>query len=117
MVRLSLLLAIHLPLSASLLRADWYPWRGSSRTGVIDSSTPIANSLPAGDLTPSWESETIPSDHDGGHSSPVVSGGRAYLSVVWHSRVPSDIRIIDDEVVSNLGHRGTQQLGPELTKK
>jgi outer membrane protein assembly factor BamB len=111
-------LAAILVLTAALpLHAEWNQWRGSSRNGISDGTTPIANSFPPGDLTPIWESETIPSDHDGGHSSPVVSGGRAYLNVVWHSRVPSDIRVIDDEVVSSLGHRGTQQLGPELTKK
>ncbi len=97
--------------------AEWNQWRGSQRNGISDDTTPIANALPAGSLTPAWESEPIPSDYDGGHSSPVVSGGRVFLGVVWHSREPSPTRLIDDQVVSALGHRGTQVLGPELTKK
>ena len=103
--------------SVSPLPGEWNQWRGSQRNGVSDDSTPIVSALPQGKLEPVWESETIPSDHDGGHSSPVVSGGRAYLSLVWHSRVPSEIRLIDDEVVGAVGHRGTKVLGPELTKK
>ncbi|HSI63246.1 MAG TPA: hypothetical protein VLE43_09000, partial [Candidatus Saccharimonadia bacterium] len=99
------------------LHAEWNQWRGSQRNGISDDSTPIAASLPETGLTPIWESGAIPSDHDGGHSSPVVSGGRIYLSVVWHTRVPSETRLIDEEVVSAVGHRGTNQLGPELTKK
>ncbi|QIF00709.1 PQQ-binding-like beta-propeller repeat protein [Roseimicrobium sp. ORNL1] len=110
-------LAVISCLSAATLHAEWNQWRGSQRNGVSDDSTPIAGSLPEGSLTPIWESGTIPSDHDGGHSSPVVSGGRVYLSVVWHTRVPSETRLIDEEVVSAVGHRGTNQLGPELTKK
>jgi outer membrane protein assembly factor BamB len=104
-------------LSVAALHAEWNQWRGSQRNGVSDDSTPIAGSLPQGSLTPIWESSTIPSDHDGGHSSPVVSGGRVYLSVVWHTRVPSETRLIDEEVISAVGHRGTNVLGPELTKK
>lgn len=117
MIRSSLSLATILAFSASLLHAEWNQWRGSQRNGVSDSTTPIANGLPAGEMMPVWESETIPSDYDGGHSSPVVSGGRVYLSVVWHSRAPSTIRLMDEEVVSSLGFRGTKELGPELTKK
>jgi outer membrane protein assembly factor BamB len=117
MIRPSFSLAIFCAMSASVLHAEWNQWRGSQRNGVSDSTTPIANALPQGALAPIWQSENIPSDHDGGHSSPVISGGRVYLSVVWHSRVPSEIRLIDDEVVSSLGHRGTNSLGAELTKK
>lgn len=97
--------------------AEWNQWRGSARNGISDDSTPIASALPESGLKPVWESETIPSDHAGGHSSPVVSGGRVYLNVVWHSRVPSETRLIDDEVTSSLGHRGTNNLGPELIKR
>lgn len=101
----------------STVFAEWNQWRGSGRNGVSDDTTPIANSLPQGPMVPIWESESIPSDHDGGHASPVVSGGRVYLSVVWHTRVPSETRLIDEEVIGAVGHRGTQILGPELTKK
>ncbi len=114
---LSCLTLVTLLTPITFLHAEWNQWRGSQRNGVSDSTTPIANSLPEGALKPVWESETIPSDHEGGHSSPVVSGGRVYLSVVWHSRVASDTRLIDDEVVSAIGHRGTNSLGPELTRK
>jgi outer membrane protein assembly factor BamB len=116
-MRFSFVLAIFLGCPASLLHAEWNQWRGSQRNGVSDSTTPIASKLPEGALTPVWQSDTIPSDHDGGHSSPVVSGGRVFLNVVWHSRAPSDIRLIDEEVATNLSYRGTNELGPELTKK
>jgi outer membrane protein assembly factor BamB len=117
MLRASSLLIFFLVIFVSSLHAEWNQWRGSSRNGVSDSTTPIANTLPEGALTPVWESETIPSDYDGGHSSPVVSAGRVYLSVVWHSRAASETRVLDEQAVGSLGYRGTQQLGPELTKK
>jgi outer membrane protein assembly factor BamB len=116
MPRPFILLTILFAFSAAA-HAEWNQWRGSARNGVSDDTTPIANSLPPGALAPLWESERIPSDHEGGHSSPVVSGGRVYINVVWHSRVPSETRVIDEEVVSALGHRGTGTLGAELTKK
>lgn len=99
------------------VRAEWNQWRGSQRNGVSDDTTPINATLPEGKLAPVWESEMIPSDHDGGHSSPVVSGGRVYLNVVWHTRVPSQTRLIDEEVLGTLGHASTGILGPELTAK
>ncbi len=117
MVRRFALTSLAAALIPAALPAEWNQWRGSARNGISDDTTPIASSLPAGSLTPLWESEPIPSDHDGGHSSPVVSGGRVFLSVVWHTRVPSETRLIDEEVVGAVGHRGTQLLGPELTKK
>lgn len=117
MKRLFLLALICLVSGQTGLRGEWNQWRGPQRNGVADDSTPVVSTLPEGELPTVWESETIPSDYDGGHSSPVVSGGRAYLSVVWHTRVPSEARIIDDEVTGALGHRGLQMLGPELSKK
>lgn len=117
MMRSSFQSVILFTLCTCSVQAEWNQWRGALRNGVSDSSTPIANSLPEGALTPMWESEVIPSDYDGGHSSPVVSGGRIYLNVVWHSRAPSDIRLIDEEVASSLAFRGTGELGPELVKK
>jgi outer membrane protein assembly factor BamB len=39
------------------------------------------------------------------------------MSVVWHTRVPSETRLIDSQVTGALGHRGTNVLGAELTAK
>jgi len=98
-------------------RAEWDQWRGSSRNGISDDTTPIKASFPEAGLKEIWKSDTIPSDHDGGHSSLVVSEGRLFLNVVWHTDVPSEQRLIDGEVMSQLGYRGTKMLGPELTAK
>lgn len=98
-------------------RAEWNQWRGPRRNGISDDTTPIAATLPQGRLAPVWESEVIPSDRDGGHGSPVVSEGRVYLNVVWHTRVPSQTRLIDDEVLGALGHANTGILGSALTGK
>ena len=53
-----------------------------------------------------WESGAIPSDHYGGHGSPVVQGERVLLSVVWHERVPSEAREIDTETMQKFNTRG-----------
>lgn len=108
-----LFLAVWIPQA----RAEWNQWRGSLRNGISDDTTPISATLPQCKLVPVWESEVIPSDRDGGHGSPVVSEGRVYLNVVWHTRVPSQTRLIDDEVTGALGHANTGILGPELTGK
>jgi outer membrane protein assembly factor BamB len=94
--------------------ADWPQWRGPNRDGVSADTTPIAEVLPESGLRKVWESEFIPSDHYGGHGSPVVAGEQVFLSVVWHERVPSEKREIDSEVMQQLNYRGTS---PELAKK
>jgi len=64
-----------------------------------------------------WDSEAIPSDDDGGHSSVVVAGRRAFVSVVWHREIPSEMRTINDLVMRQLGHQGTGPLGREVVAK
>ena len=98
----------------SLAFADWPQWRGPNRDGVSTDTTPISESIPAAGLRKVWDSEFIPSDHYGGHGSPVVAGEQVFLSVVWHERVPSEKREIDSEVMQQLNYRGTT---PELSKK
>lgn len=108
----SLFISSALLLSTAL--ADWPQWRGPNRDGVSTDTTPITDVLPADGMKKLWESEFIPSDHYGGHGSPVVVGEQVILSVVWHERVPSEQREIDTEAMQALNYRGTS---PELAKK
>ena len=94
--------------------ADWPQWRGPNRDGVSTDTTPIASALPAEGLKKMWESGDIPSDHYGGHGSPVVVGESVIMALVWHKRVPSEQRVIDTEVMQALNYRGTTE---ELAKK
>ncbi|MFO1440929.1 MAG: PQQ-binding-like beta-propeller repeat protein [Verrucomicrobiaceae bacterium] len=100
--------------TVSLVAGDWNQWRGPERNGVSQDTTPIADAFPAEGLKKVWESEFVPSNEYGGHASPVVSGERVFLSVVWHERVASETREIDSEVMQTLNFRGTS---PELEKK
>jgi outer membrane protein assembly factor BamB len=93
-------------LIATSAHADWPQWRGPDRNGVSSDTTPIVSALPPEGFKKVWESGTIPSDHYGGHGSPVVQGERVFLSVVWHERVPSDSREIDTETMQKLNTRG-----------
>lgn len=101
-------------LTTGLLAGDWNQWRGPDRNGISQDTTPVADTFPAEGLRKLWESEFIPSNEYGGHGSPVVSGERVFLSVVWHERVPSETREIDTEVIQQLNYRGVP---PELAKK
>lgn len=101
-------------LASGALAGEWNQWRGPERNGVSHDTTPIAESFPEAGLKKVWESGFIPSNEYGGHSSPVVSGERVFLSVVWHERVPSETREIDTEVMQQLNYRG---VSPELAKK
>ncbi|MBE7496002.1 MAG: PQQ-like beta-propeller repeat protein [Verrucomicrobiaceae bacterium] len=100
--------------ATTLTAADWNQWRGPGRNGVSHDTTPIAETFPADGLRKVWASDFIPSNEYGGHASPVISGERVFLSVVWHERVPSETREIDTEVMQTLNFRGTS---PELEKK
>jgi hypothetical protein len=80
-------------------------------------SPPIADSWPAEGPRLLWESEKIPGNDDGGHGSPVIAGGRVYLSLVWHSEIPSETRTIHELVMRELGHQGTGGLGKALVEK
>ena len=99
---------------SSVALADWPQWRGPDRSGASSDSTPLLSSLPESSFKQVWASGEIPSDHYGGHASPVVSGGKVFLSVVWHKRVPSETREIDSEVMQTFNHRGVP---PDLAKK
>jgi outer membrane protein assembly factor BamB len=104
-----------LPLCSPLiLLADWPQWRGPDRNGVSTDTTSIVSELPAEGFKKLWESSAIPSDHYGGHGSPVAVGDRAYLSLVWHERQPSETREVDAETMQKFNHRG---LPAELSAK
>jgi outer membrane protein assembly factor BamB len=107
--RTALLLAF-----CSTTLADWPQWRGPDRNGVSTDTTALAETLPPEGFKKVWESSYIPSDHYGGHASPVVAHERVFLSLVWHERVPSEQRVIDQETFQKFNHRG---LPPELSAK
>ena len=109
----SLLLCSALVLSA----ADWPQWRGPSRNGVLSDSPPLLDTWPADGPKKLWDSEPVPSDDDGGHSSPVVAGSRVYLSVVWHTDVPTETRAIDELVMRQLGFQSVAGWAKELVDK
>jgi outer membrane protein assembly factor BamB len=98
--------------------ADWPQWRGPDRNGIAAETAALPDSLPE-DYAPLklWESTGIPSDHYGGHGSIAVSGGKVYLSVVWHLDEPTETRRIDGDVLSKLGARGTSSLSEEVREK
>ena len=91
--------------AVAALADDWPQWRGAARDGIALRSPQLLDQLPDGDLPRVWTSETIPSNDEGGHGSPVVADGRVYLSVVWHRDVPSETRTISSLVLRELGHR------------
>ncbi len=102
----SLPLLLPCVISAVTASADWPQWRGPDRNGVSSDTTSIVNTLPPEGFKKLWESSEIPSDHYGGHGSPVIQGEHVFLSVVWHERVPSESREIDTETMQKLNTRG-----------
>lgn len=98
--------------------ADWPQWRGPHRNGIASEDTKLPAQLTDENAPQKvWESEEIPSDHDGGHGSVVVADGKVFLSVVWHRDVPTETRKIDGRAMSDLGYRGTGSMGPEVVEK
>ncbi len=96
---------------------DWNQWRGPDRNGILPDSPPLANAWPEAGPAVLWDSESIPSNDDGGHGSVVAADGRAYISVVWHTDSPTETRAIDQLVLRKLGHRSVSSLGRELADK
>lgn len=92
-------------LSGLALAGDWPQWRGPLRNGIVTDSPPLADQWPSKGLKKLWDSETIPSDEDGGHGSVVAAGARVYAAIVWHTDVPTETRAIDHLVMSDLGYQ------------
>ncbi len=97
--------------------ADWPQWRGPLRNGVVLDSPKLLDTLPAEGLKELWESEEIPTNDEGGLSSPVVSDGRVIVGLVWHRDLPSETRQIGELVLRQLGHQSVKSLGTELVGK
>ena len=97
--------------------ADWPQWRGPLRNGIVPDSPKLLNAFPAEGLKELWESEEIPTNDEGGLSSPVVADGRVIVGLVWHRDVPSETRQIGELVLRQLGHQSVKSLGKELVEK
>jgi outer membrane protein assembly factor BamB len=108
-----LLLAVSLTLNA----ADWPQWRGPMRNGIAPDSPKLLDKLPAEGLRELWQSEEIPTNDEGGLSSPVIADGRVFVGLVWHRDVPSETRQISELVLRQLGHQSTKALGDALVEK
>ncbi len=97
--------------------ADWPQWRGPLRNGIVQDSPKLLEKIPDGGLKELWESEEIPTNDEGGLSSPVVADGRVMVGLVWHRDVPSATRQIGELVLRQLGHQSAKSLGKELVDK
>jgi len=93
--------------------SDWNQWRGPNRNGVLPNSPKLADIWSTDGPKQVWESEMIPGNDMGGHGSAVIADGKVYMSVVWHTDLPSDTRTIDSLVLRKLGSRGTSGIPPE----
>jgi outer membrane protein assembly factor BamB len=78
-----LIACLMLSLAGPLLAADWPQWRGPNRDGTW-TETGIVSAFPSTGLIPKWK---VPVGF--GHSTPIVSSGKLYLSdlVVEHTNV------------------------------
>jgi outer membrane protein assembly factor BamB len=71
-----LLTILVLVLAAGLASAeDWPEWRGPDRTGAAALSPPLLDAWPAGGPKILWKADLAP-----GHGSPVVAGGKVYIT-------------------------------------
>ncbi len=61
------------------LTPDWPQWRGPDRTGVANSSPPLASAWSESGPKKVWESR--PLHYAGGDGSPVVAQGRVYMFI------------------------------------
>lgn len=102
--------------AAPAARADWPQWRGPGRDGVVPDAK-LPDSWPEGFVPAKvWETTEIPSDHYGGHGSPVIAGGKVFLTLVWHRDVPTNTRILTNRIYGDMGARSTT-FSPELRAK
>jgi outer membrane protein assembly factor BamB len=104
--------AASLVLPALALASDWPQWRGPLRNGIAVGSPKLLDTIPEAGLKELWESETIPTNDEGGLGSPVVAGGKVYLGLVWHRDLPSETRQISDRAVRQLGYQSTDAMKP-----
>ncbi|MGY8675500.1 MAG: hypothetical protein ACKVHO_23255, partial [Verrucomicrobiia bacterium] len=97
-------LATTLLLSTSLIlnASDWDQWRGPNRNGVLPNSPKL------------WESDPIPGNDMGGHGSAVASGDKVFMSVVWHTDVPTPTRTVNSLVMRKLGQQRLSGVPPEI---
>ncbi|MGB0579313.1 MAG: PQQ-binding-like beta-propeller repeat protein [Limisphaerales bacterium] len=93
--------------------SDWNQWRGPNRNGVLPGGPKLADVWSTDGPKLVWESEAIPGNDLGGHGSAVIADGKVFMSVVWHTDLPSDTRTIDSLVLRKLGSRGTSGIPPE----
>ncbi len=117
--RLALLLSALATLPAFADSPEGWPqWRGPQRNGIATATQGLPDQW-TDENQPSqlWESEEVPSGHYGGYGSVSVAGGRVFASVVWHREEPTETRVIDSLVLSNLGFRSTNSFSPELVQK
>ena len=82
---------------------SWPQWRGPDRNGI--GNTGHDKMLFLQEPTLLWDSETIPSQDDGGFGSVITDSQTAYVSLVWHRDVPTNTRIVSDLVLRKLGAR------------
>lgn len=108
--------AIALALTTAGAANDWPQWRGPQRDGRLLESPPLASQWPTSGIQKLWDSEEIPSDDNGGFSSPIVADGKVYVSVVWHRDVPTETRGIDELVMRNLGFQSVASWPKEVVE-
>lgn len=106
----ALLLSTSLILSAS----DWNQWRGPNRNGVLPNSPKLADVWSTDGPPKLWESDPIPGNDMGGHGSAVASGDKVFMSVVWHTDVPTPTRTVNSVVMRKLGQQRLNGVPPEI---